>query len=124
MRFDPRQSLVFVSGQVFGPQGELDLVFAIDTGATYSLVSRRALLRLGYNPFLTMPARFFNTDDVRTADLLRIQQIRLLDHTWEKTEVVMHDLPAASGVDGLIGLDLLRGKRLTLDFRLGELTLD
>ncbi len=71
-----------------------------------------------------MPARFFNTDDVRTADLLRVQQIRVLDHTWENIEVVMHDLPAASGVDGLIGLDLLRGKRLTLDFRLGELTLD
>lgn len=35
-----------------------------------------------------------------------------------------HDLPAEVRVDGLLGLDFLRGRRLTLDFRTGRLSLD
>jgi hypothetical protein len=32
-------------------------------------------------------------------------------------------LPPGAGVDGLLGLDFLRGQSLTIDFRSGEITL-
>jgi hypothetical protein len=32
-------------------------------------------------------------------------------------------LPPTAGVDGVLGLDFLRGLTLTIDFRLGEITL-
>ncbi len=37
--------------------------------------------------------------------------------------VLAFDLPQATGVDGLLGLDFLRDSRLTIDFRPGEITL-
>lgn len=81
-------------------------------------------MRTGHNPYLVTAATFFNTERSVPGYLIRIGGLEALGSTWENIDVVMHDLPAASGVDGLIGLDLMRGKRLTLDFRVGELTLD
>lgn len=40
----------------------------------------------------------------------------------EPCELICQDLP--KGVEGLIGLDLLRGHVLTLDARVGVLTVD
>ena len=37
--------------------------------------------------------------------------------------VLSHPLPPEAGVDGLLGLDFLRGQLLTLDFRGGLITL-
>jgi hypothetical protein len=37
--------------------------------------------------------------------------------------VLGHTLPPSAGVDGLPGLDFLRGQQLTVDFRNGQVTL-
>jgi hypothetical protein len=37
--------------------------------------------------------------------------------------VIGQTLPPSSGVDGLLGLDFLRDQILTIDFRLGQITL-
>ena len=37
--------------------------------------------------------------------------------------VLGHTLPPSAGVDGLLGLDFLRGQSLTVDFRTGHVTL-
>lgn len=37
--------------------------------------------------------------------------------------VLCHTLPASAGVDGLLGLDFLRGQTLTVDLRSGMVTL-
>ena len=37
--------------------------------------------------------------------------------------VLGHTLPPSAGVDGLLGLDFLRGQSLTVDFRVGQVTL-
>jgi hypothetical protein len=38
--------------------------------------------------------------------------------------VLAYTLPPSLGVDGLLGLDFLRGLNLTLDFREGRMSLD
>jgi hypothetical protein len=37
--------------------------------------------------------------------------------------VLAHTLPPSAGIDGLLGLDYLRGQTLTVDFRSGTITL-
>ena len=37
--------------------------------------------------------------------------------------LICHTLPASVSVDGLLGLDFLRGQRLTIDFRAGRIAL-
>jgi hypothetical protein len=37
--------------------------------------------------------------------------------------MVCHTLPPSASIDGLLGLDFLRDRRLTIDFRTGQITL-
>ena len=37
--------------------------------------------------------------------------------------VLGHTLPPSAGIDGLLGLDFVRGQTLTVDFRTGTITL-
>jgi hypothetical protein len=37
--------------------------------------------------------------------------------------LAVHSLPLRAGVDGLLGLNFLRGQRLSIDFREGAITL-
>ncbi len=52
-----------------------------------------------------------------------IDRIEALGEQQEQFPVVAHTIPASAGVDGLLGLDFLRDRRLTLDFRRGRITL-
>jgi hypothetical protein len=43
-----------------------------------------------------------------------------LGQTRDSFPVFCHTHPSATGVDGLLGLDFLRGRVLSLDFRTGQ----
>jgi hypothetical protein len=38
--------------------------------------------------------------------------------------VLCHTLPPSATVDGVLGLDFMRGSRLLVDLRIGEVTLE
>ena len=90
--FDPQQGLIIVRAELWGPNGSGVLRLALDTGATGTVVNVGMLVALGYDPAL-VPDR-----------------------------VQVTTLPPSAGVDGLLGLDFLRGQNLTIDFRAGQVT--
>ena len=50
LRFDPKANVVVVSAYILGPLGEAKADLILDTGATWSLLSRQVLLASGYQP--------------------------------------------------------------------------
>lgn len=50
--FDPQQGLIIVQAELVGPSGNALLRFALDTGATRTLVSVGMLVSIGYDPAL------------------------------------------------------------------------
>jgi len=48
--FNPTQVLVIFSADVYGPQGSGVARLALDTGATETTISRRALRAIGIDP--------------------------------------------------------------------------
>jgi hypothetical protein len=57
LSFDPRQGLIVVRAELWGPTGSAILQLALDTGATGTLVSVGMLVAVGYDPALA-PDRF------------------------------------------------------------------
>ncbi len=53
---------------------------------------------------------------------ITLSQIVALGRERANFPVLCHTLPPSTGVDGLLGLDFLRGQTLTLDFRNGRIT--
>ena len=88
------------------------------------MVSVGLLVAIGYDPALVVD-RIQVTTGSAVEFALRVVLERLFALGYERSAfpVLGHTLPPSVGVDGLLGLDFLRGLNLTIDFRLGQLTL-
>lgn len=122
--FASQQGLVLVSTQVAGPSGNAILRHALDTGATATLINAAPLVALGYDPALA-PVRVQVTtgSGVEFVPQISLARITALGQDRVAFPILCHTLPPSAAVDGVLGLDFLRGHVLTLDFRSGQMTL-
>jgi predicted aspartyl protease len=123
--FDAARGPVLVSAKFRGPQGELVLRLALDTGATTTVLSWEAAELLGYDPSASKArVRITTGSGVEFAPRISIDRLEALGIERLAIPLLCHTLPPSAGVDGLLGLDFLRGQRIVLDFRSGVITLD
>ena len=122
--FNPDRGLVVVQTEVFGPSGSMVLRLALDTGATGTLISVAPLTAIGYDPSLA-PERVQVTtgSGVEFAPRILVAQLRVMGQERVDFPVLAHTLPPSASVDGLLGLDFLRGQVATIDFRRGIISL-
>lgn len=122
--FDPQQGLVIVKAELLGPSGTAFLRLALDTGATSTLVNTGMLVSIGLDPSLASERFQVTTGSgIEFAPRVTLMEIAALGQRRRKFPVLCHTLPASAGVDGLLGLDFLRGHALTIDFVNGAITL-
>jgi hypothetical protein len=60
---------------------------------------------------------------VKYVPRLLVDKMVVLGQERTDLPVLCHTLPPSASVDGLLGLDFLRGQSLTIDFRSGRATL-
>ncbi|MCK5327795.1 MAG: retroviral-like aspartic protease family protein [Candidatus Latescibacteria bacterium] len=97
---------------------------ALDTGATGTLINAAMLTAIGYDPALS-PDRFQVTtgSGVEFVPRVILKRIVALEQKRVDFPVLCHTLPQSAGIDGILGLDFLRGLTLTIDFRGGQVAL-
>jgi gag-polyprotein putative aspartyl protease len=122
--FNPHQGLILVGAEVTGPAGTATVRLALDSGATATLINAGILVAIGYDPALAA-ARVQVTTGSSMEYVPRVVVSRLGALGRERLgfPVLAHTLPPSAGVDGLLGLDFLRGQVLTVDFRAGQIDL-
>jgi hypothetical protein len=122
--FDPQQGLIHVGATLEGPGGNALLNLALDTGATDTAVSTAFLRRAGYDPALA-PTRVDVTtgSTVESVPLLTVARLTALGQDRTAFPVLGLTVPPSAGVDGVLGLDFLRGGVLNINFRTGTITL-
>jgi hypothetical protein len=122
--FDGAKGPIFVAAEISGPTGRSNLRLLLDTGATTSLVDPLLLMSVGYDVQGSIDVvRIAMGYGVGSAPRLMLTRLTALSQHRFGSPVVAHSLPADVGVDGLLGLDFLRGRVLTLDFPNGLATL-
>lgn len=98
---------------------------ALDTGATYVLISWDVAEALNLEPALCEKrVDIITASGVEKAPLLKVDSVKFINKTAHKVDVLIHDLPSKSYVDGLLGLSFLRNFNLHLNFREGYLKLE
>jgi len=123
--FDLDERAVIVRVRIWGPRGRTVVRFALDTGATETLVNWDIPVLLGYDPSASPSREQITTcSGVEFAPEISIDRIEALGMERLRFPVLCHTLPPSAGVDGLLGLDFLRGQRVVLDFRAGTITVD
>lgn len=122
--FNAHRGLVNVTVRVTGPSGSLILRLALDTGATRTVINVSSLATAGYDPALApVRVRVTTGSGVEFVPRLPLLKIAALGQDRVNFPVLCHTLPPSAAVDGVLGLDFLRGQVLTLDFRNGQITL-
>jgi hypothetical protein len=123
--FDPTKGLLIVNAELFGLSGSVVLRLALDTGATATMVNVGPLVAVSYDPSLA-PHRVQVTtgSGVEFVPKLVVTRLEALGQARTLFPVLSHTLPPSAGIDGVLGLDFLRGQKLTIDFRIGEVSLD
>ena len=122
--FNPRLSLVIVQLELSGPLGDVILSVALDTGATGTLINQSRLIYVGYDPAAQSDrSQIITGSGVEFVPRITVSKIAALGQEQTDFPVLGHTLPPNAGVDGLLGLDFIRGQKLTIDFRSSEISL-
>jgi len=121
--FDPDEKLVRTWALLTRGQCSVQLSMAVDTGCSQTVLAEAAITTLTYDGPGT-PVTIVTGGGAITGSVLTVDKFSALGREVEHYEVQVCDLPAALGVDGLLGLDFFKGKLLTFDFANGYLRLD
>ena len=100
------------------------VTMAIDTGATYTLIPWKVAQGLGFEP--ERDAKRINittASSTEQAPLIILSQISVFKKQARNIEVVVHDLPSTSRIDGLLGLNALLALKIKIDFSREEIEL-
>ena len=122
--FDPKTGLVVVYARFVGPAGSVVARLALDTGATASMINWDVAVVIGYDPAAS-PKRVQVTtgSGVEFAPRISVELVEALGKSRRGFAVLCHTLPPSATVDGLLGLDFLRGDQLVVDFGTGTVEL-
>jgi len=98
---------------------------AVDTGAVRTLVVPEALLLVGYDPLASQERVFVTTaSGVESCPVVAVKRFEAVGRAVEDFPLISHPLPPTIQLDGLLGLDFLRRKRLVIDFEAAQIVLD
>jgi predicted aspartyl protease len=123
-RFNSRNGPILVDAEITGPAGSVVLKLVLDTGATKSLINLTTLLSLGFDPDQsTQRISMATGSSITVVPLVVLTRLSALGQHRFGFPVIARALPASSAVEGLLGLDFLRGQILSIDFRAGQITL-
>lgn len=121
--FNPHHGLIVVGAELHGPSRSIVLRLALDTGASTTMVSVAPLVTAGYDPALAGErVQVTTAAGVEFVPRLTIERLSSLGCDRADLGILAHTLPPSAGVDGLLGLDFLRGQQLSIDFREGAIT--
>jgi len=119
-QLDPKAGLILVKAKLYGPRGDTVVNLALDTGATWTLVSWETAVLVGYDPALLQQRTPITTGSgVEYCPKLTLERVAALGKKVSNLEALCHTLPPTSRVDGLLGLNFLRGFDVRLNFRAG-----
>lgn len=107
-----------------GPNGPVECTLALDTGASGTQINRDILVAAGYDVTdRSDPVRMHTAGGVVRGYRIRTDLLTCLGHTATRLRVACITITATTRIDGLLGLDFLRGRVLTVDFARGRMAL-
>ncbi len=125
--FDPSATSIVVDLLVEAADLRSSVVVPVvlDTGASLTILAPDIMTRLGYDPANPelQRQRIITGSGVEYAPRTTVKSATAIGQKVSDLDVLCHDLPPESGVDGLLGLNFIRHFKLTIQFRKGIIDL-
>ena len=120
--FDRKAPLVIVPVTIKKGDDVLRYEFAVDTGATTTLVRDDVMKAIGYSKANCIcTSHTITASKAETVYEYSLDNIMALGLIRRNFKVISRALPIGLGIDGLLGLNFFKHKELTIDFRKSEI---
>ena len=101
-----------------------DFNFAIDTGASISLIDYNLLQAIGFTKANnTRTIQTMTASKRETAYEFLIPNLQAIGLIRRNFRIISRKLPVGLGIDGLLGVNFFKDKNLNIDFKKGEVSL-
>ncbi len=122
--FDSTRQLIALSLEVSSINADSVQAFsvALDTGASITTIPSQVVIDLGYD--LSNPKQEVNilaSSGIFTAKIITVRKLTAIGETVENIDVLCHDLPEDSIVEGLLGLNFLQYFDINISFSTGTI---
>ena len=127
VNFDLDEKLIILDLGILSADGSriFFLPVALDTGATSTILPADILADLGYDP--GHPGlkrnRIVTGSGIEYAPCINVKALIVGGERIDGVDVLCHDLPSEAAVDGLLGLNFLRGFDFKIQYSTGTLHL-
>lgn len=125
-RFDPVEREIWVRARVRGPLGVWSVDCMLDIGTSTTIISSAILDSLGYGAHMGKEIRnVVGPGGIKIPCYSIDVHLEVMGLDLPAFEVLAQDiLPDQYGVEGLIGMDIVDGRILTINGKIGQVTLD
>jgi Aspartyl protease len=123
--FDGQRGPIFVRASAIAPVESMELLLLLDTGASMTSIRAEALTDLGYDPDRAdETVRIVLVNTMTQQAVVRLNCLSALGVHRLGIPVVSQQFPDEIVFDGVVSLDFFHDRKLTIDFRAGQLTLE
>ena len=122
--FNPAAKSIFLRLKISSINADAtrDILVALDTGASITMIPPEVARDLGYD--LSNPNEHMITaSGVVLIKRITVRKLTAIGETVENVDVVCHDLPEGSVIEGLLGLNFLRHFDVNISFSTGTIEL-
>ena len=122
--FNPAAKSIFLRLKVgsINTDTTRDILVALDTGASTTMIPPEVAMNLGYD--LSNPnEQMITASGVVPVKHITVRNLTAIGETVENIDVVCHDLPEGSIIEGLLGLNFLRHFDVSISFSTGTIEL-
>jgi clan AA aspartic protease (TIGR02281 family) len=108
--------------EIRGPVSVRETDMILDTGAVYTALAWDVAKDIGYDPAVSEHRTpIITANGVIEAPVITVESIKLADLWAGAVDVVCHDIPEITGIEGLLGLSFLKHLRTLIDYTAGIL---
>ena len=116
-KFDIAAGVIPCKAELVNRRRSLFIKLAVDTGASITMISIESALAIGLNPSrATRHIEITTTSGVVFTPIIRVPFFRCFGIEIKNMDVICHNLPPESCVEGLLGLNFLKEAKISIDF--------
>lgn len=118
--FNSSKKAIMLSTKIDGHE---PATFILDSGATYTSISRSLAIELGYDLDSAPKVRITTANGRVTIPKITLESLTLNGYTVHNVEATVMDLPESIPFKGLLGLNFIKRQRVTIDAASSQLIL-
>lgn len=114
---DTTHGIILCKAKLINRRRSIFLKLAIDTGASFTMISVEATLAIGIDPSKSVHHIEITTaNGIVFVPIIKIPSFKCFGVELKNMEVICHNLPPQSPVEGLLGLNFLKKAKVIIDF--------